>query len=283
MITGSRCENLGATVDASASATHSRQGGSREIMKWLLQNFGARLRFTFRNPRYALGSLYRELTLADERFLSTITGVSARRTRAFLGEPIHTPDFAARLREADATFRDLEIHSADLYAKKALLQYMAIRAFRPETVVETGVANGVSSAYILLALHKNERGTLHSVGLNDPQYLPVGRPLGWVVPESLKSRWNLLIGDSRSLLPSLLAELGTMDVFIHDSLHTYDHMLWEYRTAFPYLRPGGLLFSDDAAWNAAFPEFCHEVAAKHGRILRGVGFLRKNDRPPTDG
>jgi hypothetical protein len=36
-----------------------------------------------------------------------------------------------------------------------------------------------------------------------------------------------------------------------DGLHTYDHMLWEYRTAFPYLRPDGLLFSDDAAWNSA--------------------------------
>jgi predicted O-methyltransferase YrrM len=252
-------------------------------MQWLLQNFGERMRFTLQNPRYALGSLYREITLADERFLSTITGVSARQIRTFLGEPIHTPEFAARLRETDATFRNLKIQSADLYAKKVLLQYMAIRAIQPETVVETGVANGVSSAHILLALQKNERGTLHSIGLNDPQYLPVGKPLGWIVPESLKSRWNLLIGDSRTLLPTLLAKLGTIDIFIHDSLHTYDHMLWEYRVAFPYLRPGGLLFSDDAAWNSAFPEFCQEVAAKHGRILRGVGFLQKNPCPPSDG
>ncbi len=252
-------------------------------MKWLLQNFGERIRFTLRNPSYALGSLYRELTLADERSLTTITGVSARRIRAFLSVPIHTPDFAARLREADGTFQDLKIQSADLYAKKVLLQYMAIRAFQPETVVETGVANGVSSAYILLALQKNERGALYSVSLKDPQYLPVGKPLGWIVPESLRSRWNLLIGDSRGLLPSLLAKLGTIDVFIHDSLHSYDHMLWEYRTAFPFLRPGGLLFSDDAAWNSAFPEFCREVAANHGRILRGVGFLQKNPHPSTAG
>jgi predicted O-methyltransferase YrrM len=250
-------------------------------MKWLLQNFGERVRFTFQNPRYALSSLYREFTLADERFLSTIIGVSARRIRAFLEEPIHTPEFAARLREVDETFRELKIQSADLYAKKVLLQYMAIRAFQPETVVETGVANGVSSSYILLALQKNGRGTLHSIGLDDPQFLPAGKPLGWVVPESLKSRWSLLVGDSRSLLPPLLARLVTIDVFIHDSLHTYEHMLWEYRAAFPFLRAGGLLFSDDARWNSAFPEFCGEVAANHRRILRGVGFLQKNSRPPT--
>lgn len=245
-------------------------------MNWLLQNSGQRLRFTLRNPRYTLGSLYRELTLSDERFLSAITGVSAQQIRTFLKEPIHTTAFAARFQEAESTFRNLNIQSADLYAKRVLVQYMAIRAFQPETVAETGVANGVSSAHILLALQKNERGTLYSVGLSDPQYLPAGKPLGWIVPESLKTRWNLLIGDSRELLPSLLAKLGTIDVFIHDSLHTYEHMLWEYRTAFPYLRPSGLLFSDDAAWNPAFPEFCREVNAKHARILRGVGFLQKN-------
>jgi hypothetical protein len=138
-------------------------------MQWLLQNFGERMRFILQNLRYALGSLYHEFTVADERLLSTITGISARQIRTFLGEPIHTPDFAARLRETDATFRDLKIQSADLYAKKVLLQYMAIRAIQPETVVETRVANGVSSTYILLALQNNERGSLHSVGLNDPQ------------------------------------------------------------------------------------------------------------------
>jgi predicted O-methyltransferase YrrM len=251
-------------------------------MNWLFQGFRGRVLFSLRNPHYALSSLYRELTLSDERFISAITGVSARRLREFLGEPTHTPEFAARLREVSATFRELKIYSADLYAKKVLLQYIAIRAFQPKIVVETGVANGVSSSYILLALQKNGRGTLYSVGLNDPQYLPAGKPLGWVVPELLKSRWNLLIGDSCALLPSLLAKLGTIDLFIHDSLHTYDHMLWEYRTAFPYLRPGGLLFSDDAAWNPAFSEFCQEVAAKHTAILRGVGFLQKNAHPPTN-
>jgi hypothetical protein len=65
-------------------------GSSRLNMKWLLRNFSERRRFTLRNPRHALGSLYRELARTDERFLSTITGVSTRRIRAFLEEPIHT-------------------------------------------------------------------------------------------------------------------------------------------------------------------------------------------------
>jgi predicted O-methyltransferase YrrM len=220
--------------------------------------------------------MVREVTLADERFLSGITGVSPARIRSFLSEPMQTPAFAECLQGANGPFRSAEIDSADLYAKKVLLQYAAVRAFAPKVIVETGVANGVSSSYLLLALQKNGRGTLHSIGLDDPGYSPPGKTLGWVVPGWLKSHWVLHVGDSCELLPQLMTELSSVDIFIHDSLHTYEHMLWEYRAAFPYIRPGGLLFSDDALWNTAFPEFSAEVKAKHARVLRGVGFLQKN-------
>jgi predicted O-methyltransferase YrrM len=244
-------------------------------MNWLLQNFQHRVRFALRNPRYSLRSLYRELTSADERFLGNVTGVPLRRVRSFLDEPGRSEFFADCLRQAEASFRALNIESAHLYAKKVLVQYAVIRAYQPQVVVETGVANGVSSAYILLALQTNKRGTLYSIGLDDPQYLPTGRCLGWVAPEMLRSRWKLIVGDAREVLPGLLADFDSIDVFIHDSLHTYEHMLWEYRTAYPRLREGGLLVSDDATWNSAFPEFVREAGANHAQIIRGVGFLQK--------
>jgi len=245
-------------------------------VKWLLQNFGQRLRFVLRNPGYTAGALYRELTLADERFLSWITGIAPGRIRSFLDEPIQTEPFAACLRAAESVFNTAEIRSADLYAKKILVQYAAVRAFMPEVIVETGVASGVSSSYLLLALQKNRRGFLHSIELGDPRYLPLGKPPGWIVPEWVKASWDLHIGDSRVLLPQLLQVIGAIDIFIHDSLHTYDQMLWEYRAAYPFIRPGGLLFSDDAAWSPAFPEFCREVGARRWQVLRGVGFLQKD-------
>jgi Methyltransferase domain len=245
-------------------------------VNWLLQNLGPRLRFALRNPRYAASSLYREVTLADEQFLSSLSSVPARKIRCFLDEPIHDQSFAVTLRAAESYFKTANIVSADLYAKKVLLQYAAIRAFAPDVIIETGVASGVSSSYLLLALHKNGRGRLHSIELGDERYIPPGKPPGWIVPDRLKSCWDLRIGDSHELLPKLLAELGTVDIFIHDSLHTYDHMFWEYRTAYPFIKPAGLLISDDAAWNPAFNEFCAEVRATRHRILRGVGFLQKN-------
>ncbi len=245
-------------------------------MKWLLQNVRRRAKFAIRNPRYAFSAMVRELTFADERFLSLITGASASQIRGYLDEPIKTPAFAEHLRSAENQFRMLAVDSADLFAKKILNQYAAVRALKPNCVVETGIANGVSSSYLLLALQKNGRGCLHSVGLADPAFLPAGKEPGWLIPEWLRASWQIHIGDARDILPNLFEQLGSTDVFIHDSLHTYEHMMWEFETAYPYLLPGGLLFSDDALWNDAFHDFARKAGAHEARILRGVGFLRKS-------
>jgi predicted O-methyltransferase YrrM len=214
--------------------------------------------------------------MADERFLSSITGASPTGIRSFLNEPFATSSFADCLHNAESYFHQAKLEGADLYAKKILVQYAAIRAFAPNIVVETGVASGVSTSYILLALQKNRCGKLYSIELGDPRYLPPGKKSGWMVPNWLRDNWDLRIGDSRDLLPKLLSEQRAgIDVFIHDSLHTYDHMLWEYRAAYPMLRPGGLLISDDAAWNPAFSEFAREIGVTHAGVLRGVGFLQK--------
>lgn len=72
----------------------------------------------------------------------------------------------------------------------------------------------------------------------------------------MRKRWRLVLGDSRKELPRLLDELKEIDIFCHDSLHTYDHMLFEYQLAWRYLRHGGVLLSDDVQENSAFRDFC---------------------------
>lgn len=252
-------------------------------MRWLFANVRNKARYAAQNPGYAVRALLREASRADEKFLSAITGCSVRKLRAYLDEPLEDPAFSANLRHAEKSAEGQDDFGADLYAKKVLAQYAAIRAFHPETVVETGVANGVSSSYILLALEKNKQGTLHSIDIGVDKYLPPGKTWGWIVPQFLRHRWDMCIGDSKVLLPELLASLRRTDVFIHDSLHTYDHMMWEFRAAYPFLADGGLLFADDALWNDAFWEFKREVNAKDGEIIRGVGYLRKDAQVKQDG
>jgi len=135
----------------------------------------------------------------------------------------------------------------------ARLCYLACRLIEPETVVETGVAYGVSSAFILRALEMNGRGKLHSVDL-PPLRRGYERFWGIAVPEELRGRWRLHRGTSASVLPWLFKEEPTVDLFVHDSLHTHRNMRREFDALWPHLREGGLLLADDVERNRAFGE-----------------------------
>jgi predicted O-methyltransferase YrrM len=142
-------------------------------------------------------------------------------------------------------------HNAD--SVLARVCYVLARALRPKLAVETGVCYGVSSAYVLKALEANGGGHLHSIDL-PPLGKDAERHVGGLIPEELRSRWTLHRGMSGRVLTPLLAKLGGIDLFIHDSLHTYRTMSEEFAVAWPSLRPGGVLISDDVEGNAAFLE-----------------------------
>lgn len=136
----------------------------------------------------------------------------------------------------------------------ARLCYLACRLIQPKVIVETGVAYGVSSAFILKALEENNgSGKLYSVDLPPPRR-EYERSWGIAVPDALKGRWKLHRGSSARVLPRLLEELRTVDIFIHDSLHTHRNMRREFDTVWPHLRNGGLLLADDVERNHAFGE-----------------------------
>ncbi|HKH10991.1 MAG TPA: class I SAM-dependent methyltransferase [Rubrobacter sp.] len=153
-----------------------------------------------------------------------------------------------------------EIRAADAFSQRwaadslfARLCYLACRLTAPETVVETGVAYGVSSAYILKAMEQNGRGTLHSIDL-PPLRREYERFWGVAVPEGLRAGWRLHRGPSGRLLPGLLREIGPLGLFVHDSLHTRRNMRREFDAAWPRLLPGGILLADDVERNRAFAD-----------------------------
>jgi predicted O-methyltransferase YrrM len=131
---------------------------------------------------------------------------------------------------------------------------------RPETMVETGVAQGVSTAAILDAMERNGRGMLFSVDLPVLD-VKTNQFVGHLVPGRLRHRWSLELGPSRRVLPGLIERAGPIDIFLHDADHTYEAQMEEYRTAWRQLKPGGILLSDDVN-NAAFVEFASEVGVR---------------------
>lgn len=153
--------------------------------------------------------------------------------------------------------------------------YLACRLLRPDVVVETGVAYGVSSAFILKALEENGHGSLHSIDL-PPLRREYQRFWGVAVPEGLKGRWILHRGSSARMLPGLLRRLGTLDLFLHDSLHTRRNMRREFETVWPYLRTGGVILADDVERNRAFGE----LERKNPALWRVV---RDRERHPLHG
>lgn len=120
--------------------------------------------------------------------------------------------------------------------------YLLVRAARPRVVIDTGVLYGASSGHILAALARNGEGELHSIDIGRSEAEP---PHDFFIPEAFRQRWELIIGDSRRELPALLERYPTIDMFHHDSLHTFAHMMWEFRTAYPHLSSRGVLTSDD--------------------------------------
>jgi len=177
-----------------------------------------------------------------------------------------------------------------------LYLYSLAKMIRPDVVIETGVEYGLSSAIILCALHENKKGVLWSIDLplrphgktdkfekyaisyENPQLIVLQNgkthKVGHLVPEYLKDRWRLILGDSKIELPELVNQSTDISIFFHDSLHTYEHMMFEFQTVWPKLQKGGFLLSHDIFLNKAFMDFCSSV--KHICLFqKGLGFLRK--------
>jgi predicted O-methyltransferase YrrM len=161
-------------------------------------------------------------------------------------------------------------HPSQMRVYRCLL-YLCARVLRPTHFVETGVQNGMSSAFILLAMAHNSEGHLHSVDLppaderilaQGTNPLPAGKSPGWLIPRSLRDRHTLILAPAEEALPPLLARLKTIDVFLHDSDHSYEHIMFEAGLAWRYLSAKGCMIIDNIEQNAAFADFARGVSAK---------------------
>jgi predicted O-methyltransferase YrrM len=170
--------------------------------------------------------------------------------------------------DAEALRRAADPTPSSRDGKKLL--YLAARVQRPRVAVETGTFNGAGTSFLLAALEANGAGRLLSFDVSAARDalgipIPAGRTPGWLVPERLRGRLELVLGDTRRTLAPRLAAEREIELFVHDSLHTTRQMLFEYRAGWRHLARGGLLVSDDVFWNPAFWMFTkrHRVPFRH--------------------
>jgi len=151
-----------------------------------------------------------------------------------------------------------------------------VRHLRPSNVIETGVAHGFSSRFILEALERNGPGHLWSIDL-PPLNPALEGQVGLAVGDRYPDRWSFIKGSSRRRLPGLLSQLGQIDLFIHDSLHSERNVRFESDRAWQALKPGGALVIDDIDSNLGFQSFT-ETFSGHKSMICEAEPLRQDTR-----
>jgi len=128
------------------------------------------------------------------------------------------------------------------------LLYVLVKSKKPQLVVETGVANGISTNAIMSALNEDSSpGSLHSFD---------------VLPETKaaytgKGKWSFRLLDKKRTHKQLSVAVGNLpwvDIWLHDSNHGYRWQKFEYLLALSRLKEDGVLISDDIDASPAWGE-----------------------------
>lgn len=148
---------------------------------------------------------------------------------------LHGLDLLKYLPEVEAIQRaDQGVHP-----EEAAVLYCLVRAMRPALVLETGTFEGYSTAQLARALQSNGQGHLETVDL--------AAETGQRVPEGLRTfvtfRRNM---PSKSMVRILSDRNVRLDLFFHDSLHTYENTLSELISFAPFFKPGCVVICHDA-------------------------------------
>lgn len=245
------------------------------------------------NPLFGVREIYALLRFSNNgkpllEFLATTTETNDSLIIELLDEAKASPLFASVFRELKNTESTTKGEMGNISESDWLVLYTLARLIKPKIVVETGVASGISTTAVLSALYKNEMGRLYSIDLPLNRILGKrmrdgrlydrvyeGQQTGWLVPEYLRSQWQLILGDVREVLAPLLDQLRNIDMFFHDDLHTPDHMFWEFNLVWPHLNAGGIIASDDI--NYGWVDFVRSIDSSSSPYLHHnlLGLIRK--------
>ncbi len=141
------------------------------------------------------------------------------------------------------------------------------------TTLETGVAFGVSTLAICLALEETGQNTTVHFGV-DPDQTAVhqGAALSLLEEHGVAHRFQLLEGCTHEVLPTLLAKVGKIDFAFVDGWHTFDYTLIDFFCVDKLLRPGGLVSFHDCEYGGRLSKSKRKVISfalshRHYRLL----------------
>lgn len=126
---------------------------------------------------------------------------------------------------------------------------------KPRVIVETGLDKGLGTCVLAAAVLKNRGegapGTVHTIDIS-----PVA---GWLIEPPYSDVVRLVYSDLHAALREMKEPI---DLFIHDSAHSYEHESGEFEIISQRLSEGALILSDNAH---ALPTLM-DFAEAHGLV-----------------
>jgi hypothetical protein len=188
-------------------------------------------------------------------FVSAVSGAAIGQVRAWIQELEDDNHLLDHVTKRLSTNPRRRISAQEPHWARRFGWYALVRAAQPDHVVETGTHLGLGSCAIAAALLRNGHGRLTTIDIDPESGHLIGQP------------WATVIDRRTGSSIDMLAELRDVDMFLHDSLHTYDYETKELTAVEPNLRVGAIILSDNAHDSSALSDWA-EQTGRHYLFFR---------------
>jgi predicted O-methyltransferase YrrM len=184
-------------------------------------------------------------------WVAMVTDEPIDRARGWIAEAAEDADLRAHVRETTRSATRRGLADTEVRYGRRLGWYALVRALRPARVIETGTDKGLGSVVIAAALLRNGTGRLSTLDVNpESGYLITGRYADVV---------DRVIGDS---VETLAAGTDPVDIFLHDSLHTFEYETAEFAAVAPRLTERAVVLSDNAHESDALASWAEQTGRR---------------------
>jgi predicted O-methyltransferase YrrM len=196
------------------------------------------------NFTYELDSLNRDQL---GWFISAITGAEIKQIRDWMRELDEDAQLAGEMTKRLSSNPRRRICAKEPHWARRRGWYALVRAAQPDHIVETGTHLGLGSCAIAAALLRNGHGRLTTIDVDPAAGYLIGEP------------WADVVDRRTGNSVELLAELNDVDMFLHDSLHTYEHETRELAAVGPNLSTDAIILSDNAHESSALSDWAEQT------------------------
>jgi len=185
-------------------------------------------------------------------FVHLVTGAPRETARCYLDEGLADTGLRRHVAEVTAAVPFCAFADREARFGRRLGWYALARILKPRVVVESGVDKGLGTCLLAAALLRNEAD-----GSPGKAYaLDIEPGAGWLVRPPYSSAVEFRVGDSHATLRQMSEQI---DLFVHDSDHSYQHEAGEYRIIQERLSDEAVVVSDNAHKSTALMDFAASV------------------------